>query len=233
MQYIFLIFLFILSSCSSLSKKPLDLRKLSLIKESKLSNLESLSLRDLAFLDKEQYLIHVESATTENYKINNVGIVFVNESLKQQGLTLGSIHLKKWIEDAFLIKNYQVERINKSTQVVVLVEYGVNNVPPNPNIPYKLHQRFLSLRALDYKKLKIGELHVFWEMKISSIGVSTEINKILPILASFIENNIGTNFENHYLLSINDPQLERTKKIPSGIIIDDFKPTVEELNFFN
>ena len=90
------------------------------------------------------------------------------------------------------------------------------------------------MKALDYPELRNNKEHkVLWETRVSSIGPETEMAKILPVLAAFVEEGLDKNVEAKYFVSTNDPRLEPTKTIPTSISVEEFKPTVEELKFFN
>ena len=230
MKKLFLILL-ISTGCAT-SKK--DLTQFSILPEVSQVSVNSLSDFDLAYLDRGHYLVQLEGAKSSIKPKKLVGLIFTTETLKQQGLSLNSIYLKSWLKTSLKTQGYYLERISSKSQVVLLVEYGLSEYSSGKDFKGKLYNRYLKIKALDYQQLRSQDKQeVLWEVRVSSIGPETEISKILPVLAAFVDEGIEKNVENKRFISTNDPKLEQTKPIPSAISVEEFKPTVEELNFFN
>lgn len=233
MNKLFLILL-ILTGCATGQK---SLTNFSILPQDSAVKMDSLSIADLAYLDKSHYLIQVEGAKSKNKAKKMVGLIFTSETLKQQGLSLNSIYLKSWLKTALKTQGYYLERISSRSQVVILVEYGFDPVEGKKyqqEFKGKLYNRYLKMKALAYPELRNNqEQKVLWEVRVSSIGPDTEMGKILPVLAAFVSEGIEQNVESKYFVSTNDPRLESTNTIPTSISVEEFKPTVEELNFFN
>jgi hypothetical protein len=230
----FLLILLILSGCATTSN---SVREFSILKKEPLIKVDDLSTYDMAYLDKSHYFVQIESAVTKEKAQKRVGMIFTTETLKQQKISLNSINLKSWISKSLKNQGYFIERISSSSQVVILVEYGMEEYPSvkyQQNFKGKLYNRYLNLRALNYPAFKKQKQQkVLWELRVSSIGPDTEIGKILPILGAFVGEGLGKTLEDKFFISNNDPRLDSTKEIPTAISVEEFKPTVEELKFFN
>lgn len=226
--------LLIFTGCATTGQ---SVRQFSLLKPQSATSLNSLSVYDMAYLDKSHYFVNVEGAKGKSEGRKRVGLIFTTETLKQQKISLNSINLKTWISKNLKQQGYYIERITSQTQVVVLVEYGVEeykNEQYSSQFKEKLNNRYLNLRALDYPAFRDKkEQKVLWEVRVNSIGPEQDIGKILPIIGAFVGEGINRNITDKFFISNNDPRLDITKEIPTAISVDEFKPTVDELKFFN
>lgn len=223
-----------LIGCTTLPKGSVT--DFSLLPPEELS-LDKISVYDMAYLDKAQYLVSIEGAKGKMASQKRVGLIFTTETLKQQQISITSINLKSWLVKELKGNGYYIERISPRSQVVILVEYGVQEIKNSTyeqQFQKKLYNRYLNLRALNYPKFKEDkQIEVLWETRISSLGPETDINKILPVLSALVPEVVGQNKKEILLVAKNDPRLENTKEVPTAISVEEFKPTVEELKFFN
>lgn len=235
MKVFYLLLIFIVGCAHSPSKNK-NIEELSLLDPKQNLSLQGLTPQDFNSLDFESYLLFIDSDVKELGKSQIAGVLFVNELLKKQVVSLNSIYLKGWIKDSLRSKTYYVDKLSSKTKIIILTDYYVNEIKifnnKNESIPF--FNRVLTLKALDYQEYKNNKKEVIqWEIRISSLGPSNNINKILPVLASFIETAVGTKSNTRYIISSNDPLLKKTQSVPHSIPVDDFKPSVEELNFFH
>lgn len=223
-------------SCVSKGIKDSD-TPLSLVqpKTVDLSIVEGLTYGDLVSLDKNTFLVELKGTNykTLDQKQKKASLMVVNEKLKQQTLNMPSINLKHWLKKQLNKQSYFVESyLNSKTPLVILVQYGDRKIKESRVGDMNL--RYLRVIAVDYQAYKNKKTLVpIWEGQISSIGYQRTAEEILPILGSFIDRIIGQNINERVLLPITDPVLEKTKDVPVTIVIDDLKPSLEELEFFN
>lgn len=220
----------LISSCAS-TNKPVT--EFTLLSKSAISSLEKMDGSQIASLDRGQYLVQIEGAFRKTSSKNKTGLIFVNDTLKQKEISLESIFLKNWIKKILKNNQYYIERLSTQSKVVVLVEYGTEELV-HPKTKEKLQNRYLKMRAIDYSLFKKNKTQdVFWEARISSLGYDIEMKEILPKLAAFLDEAVEKDVNYKMWLSEEDPRFELTKQIPTAISVDEFKPTVEELKFFN
>ena len=217
-----------LGCSSSLKKADSSLENLSLV---------GLSLSDLSNLDEKQFLIEVQAKKNKDGFKKRAALVFLNPEMTNRKLNLNTINLKFWLRGFLNDKGYLLEKLNSKTNLVIVVSYGVSaahNKNYEETFGKSLTQKKLEIKALDYQALKKDNHKPFWEGKISSVGPENDISLILPAMASFLKDVIDTDLDsNRIIIPSNDPRLQLTKEVPTAIPIDEFKPSIEELNFFN
>jgi hypothetical protein len=230
---IFLIIL--LSGCATTKVGPVD--RFSLLPQEIPISMQSLTPMDMAYLDKSQFLVQMEAAKGKTSGDKRVGLIFTTETMRQQPISLTSINLKSWLVKALKTQGYFLERTNSQTQVVILVEYGIEEIN-NPvyvqQFHKKLYNRYLNLRALNYPSYRDKrEQQVLWEVRLSSLGPESNMNKVLPVLTALVPEAVNQQVTQTLLISPGDPRLEISKEAPTAISVEEFKPTVEELKVFN
>ena len=197
--------------------------------------IEGLTYGDLVTLDKSTYLVELQGKNYKNLESKNkkAALIVVNEKFKQRSLNVPSINLKYWLKKQLNSKSYYVESyLNSKTPTVVLVQFGERSMP-NDKVG-ELKVRYLRLIAVDYQAYKNKkEVVPIWEGQISSVGPSKGVEDMLPILGSFIDRSIGQDVKERILMPATDPILDKTKDVPVSIVIDDLKPSLEEIEFFN
>lgn len=230
MKYLILLALF-LTGCATTSSQNLPSREVI--------GLEGLDPYEVSNLDKGQYFLAINSKAYKTGLKKRASIIFINNQMKQKNINLNTVNLRYWLKNQLAKREYFIDRLSPLIQIAVLVEYGVEPVN-SPAYQQKfdkvLFNRYLKVYAIDYAKFKNSKkVDIVWDVDISSLGPSEDLSKVLPVLASFIPDVLEQNLEKgkKVIVPQNDPRLEATKEVPTSIPVDDFKPTVDELNFFN
>jgi hypothetical protein len=236
MKAVLALFLIIfLAGCATTKVGPVD--RFSLLPENTPIHMQDLSPMDMAYLDKSQFLVQVEAAKGKDSGGKRVGLIFTTETMHQQPISITSINLKSWLVKGLKTQGYFFERTNPQTQAVILVEYGVeeiNNPIYQQQFHKKLYNRYLNLRALNYPAYRESRAQkVLWEVRLSSLGPESDMNKILPVLSALVPEVVNQSVTQNLLVAPGDPRLELTKEVPTAISVEEFKPTVEELKVFN
>lgn len=236
MKVVLALFLIILvTGCATTKVGPVD--RFSLLPQNIPVAMQDLTPMDMAYLDKSQYLVQMEAAKGKDTGEKRVGLIFTSETMRQQPISLTSINLKSWLVKGLKNQGYFLERTNNQTQVVILVEYGVEEIN-NPvyvqQFHKKLYNRYLNLRALNYPAFRDKrQQKVLWEVRLSSLGPESNMNKILPVLSALVPEAVNQQTTQTLLVAPGDPRLQMTKELPTAISVEEFKPTVEELKVFN
>lgn len=197
---------------------------------------EGLSYADLLALDKSVFLVETRSqnlrAHKEKYKKSS--IIVVNEKYKQRtALNMPLINLKYWLKKQLNSKEYLVEGyLHGKTPIAVLVQYGQMPLQNTKGLDLKV--RYIRLTAIDYQEYKKNKSFVpLWEGQVSSVGPKATAEEVMGVLGAFLDKVIENGEVKRYLLPSNDPLLDKTKDVPASVVIDDLKPSLEELEFFN
>ena len=230
-----LFLIILLTGCATVKTGPVG--RFSLLPETTPVHMQDLTPMDMAYLDKSQFLVQMEAAKGKEKGGKRIGLIFTTETMRQQPISITSINLKSWLVKGLKTIGYFLERTNAQTQVVILVEYGVEEIN-NPTYVQQFHKkiynRYLNLRALNYSAYRDSKRQkVLWEVRLSSLGPESNMNKILPVLSALVPEAINQQVTQTLLVSPRDPRLEMTKEVPTAISVEEFKPTVEELKVFN
>lgn len=198
--------------------------------------LEGLNYGDLISLDKSVYLVEIKSKNLRPHKEKHkkASVIVVNEKYKQRSaLNLPLINLKYWLRRQLNTKEYYVESyLHGKTPISVLVQYGQMPLQNNKGLDLKV--RYIRLIAIDYQEYKKSKHFVpLWEGQISSVGPKATAEEMMPVLGAFIDKVVETGENKRFLVPLNDPILEKTKDLPASVVIDELKPSLEELEFFN
>ena len=198
--------------------------------------LEGLSYGDLVSLDKSVFLVEVKSknlrVNKEKYKKG--AMVVVNDKYKQSSaLNMPLISLKHWLKKQLGAKEYIIEGyLHGKTPILILVQYGQSPMEQTKGL--NLYMRYVRLIAVDYQEYKKSKnLVPYWEGQVSSVGPRPRAEEVIHVLGAFLDKTMESTGSKRYLIPTNDPLLEKTKDVPSSIVIDDLKPSLEELEFFN
>lgn len=200
-------------------------------------SLEGLSISDLANLDKKQFLIELNSFKKEENFKRKASLVFLNPEMSNRRLNLNTINLKFWLRGFLNDKGYILEKLHSKSSIVIVVDYGISSIKSpayEQTFGKSLSQKTLTIKAYNYQDLKKEKSKILWEGKITNLGPEADLSVVLPVMASFLKDVMETNVsKSQIMIPHNDPKLELTKEVPTAIPIDDYKPSIEELNLFN
>ena len=196
--------------------------------------IEEVKVPKVSSLDKNKYVVSVNAKNFNSKLKKRASIIFINSQMKQKGVNVNAVNLRHWISNSLSKKGYYLDRLGPLINFAILVEYGIEPLSSKEGQEEVMFNRYIKLSAIDYAKFKQSKkVSLLWETKIHSVGPDSDLSKILPIVAGFLNESVETDLSKEYVLDSNDPRLESTKEVPTTIPVDDFKPTLDELNFFN
>ena len=197
-------------------------------------SIEEVQVPKVSSLDKNKYVVSVNAKNFNSKLKKRASIIFINSQMKQKGVNVNAVNLRHWISNSLSKKGYYIDRLGPLINFAILVEYGIEPISSREGQEEVMFNRYIKLSAIDYAKFKQNKkVNLLWETKIHSVGPDSDLSKILPIVAGFLNESVETDLSKEYVLDSNDPRLESTKEVPTTIPVDDFKPTLDELNFFN
>lgn len=197
-------------------------------------NNDTVSVPKVSSLDRNKYVVSVNSKNFNSKLKKRASIIFINSQMKQKNINVNAVNLRHWISSSLSKKGYYLDRLGPLINFAILVEYGIEPLNNREGQEEVMFNRYIKLSAIDYNKFKQNKkVSLLWETKIHSVGPDSDLSKILPVVSGFLNESIETDLTQEYVLDANDPRLEITKEVPTTIPVDDFKPTLDELNFFN